>query len=328
MTSAEYAKRFVHPDDMHMVAEEVRRSRDTTDPHYSNQLDHRIIYADGTVGYITVRIFVQKDAAGKTVRTFGVNQDITKRKQTEEALRQLNEQLAQRTELAEARAKQLQALAVELIESEERERLRISRLLHDDLQQILVAARFHLQAAFKSLPPDLQIIERLLEQSISKSRFLSHELNPVSLHHSLANALERLIRQMSEQFGLDIRLNVNADPQIHDTLKVFIVRTAQELLFNIVKHAGVKTAQVALSASKNDLVVSVSDQGIGFNSDLLNSSTGLGLLSIRERAGHIGAQLDIESTPGQGSRFTLTIPIRLSEAEKNQMPADRQLTFW
>ena len=88
MSSAEYARRFVHPDDMHIVEEETRKAIEATDPHFSRQLEHRMLYADGTVGHITVRFFIVKDAQGKTVKTYGVNQDITERKLTEEALRQ------------------------------------------------------------------------------------------------------------------------------------------------------------------------------------------------------------------------------------------------
>jgi two-component system, cell cycle sensor histidine kinase and response regulator CckA len=91
MPSAEYARRFVHPDDGPMVGEEVRKAIEATDPHFSRQLEHRIMYADGTVGYISVRFFIVKNAQGRTVRTYGVNQDITERKRAEEALRKSEE---------------------------------------------------------------------------------------------------------------------------------------------------------------------------------------------------------------------------------------------
>jgi len=86
MSSKDYADRFVYPDDRRLVAEEVGKAIATTDPLYSRQLEHRILYADGTVGHISVRFNIIKDESGKTVKTYGINQDITERKQAEQAL--------------------------------------------------------------------------------------------------------------------------------------------------------------------------------------------------------------------------------------------------
>ncbi len=88
MSSADYARRFCHPDDAAMVGQEVRTAIEATDPNFDRQLEHRILYADGEVGHITVRFFIVKDEQGRTVRTYGVNQDITERKRAEEALQE------------------------------------------------------------------------------------------------------------------------------------------------------------------------------------------------------------------------------------------------
>ena len=93
MKSADYAKRFVHPDDAAVVGSEIRKSIESDDPNFSRQLEHRIIYADGETGYITVRFFIVKNERGKTVRTYGVNQDITERKLAEGKLRNSEERL-------------------------------------------------------------------------------------------------------------------------------------------------------------------------------------------------------------------------------------------
>ncbi|RJO66217.1 MAG: PAS domain S-box protein [Myxococcales bacterium] len=87
MSSADYARKFCHPDDMALVGKEVEAAIQATDPDFSRQLEHRIIYADGEVGHIAVRFFIIKDKEGRTVRTFGVNQDITERKLADQALR-------------------------------------------------------------------------------------------------------------------------------------------------------------------------------------------------------------------------------------------------
>lgn len=92
MSAEEYARRFVHPDDAYMVGEETKKIVATGDRHFSNQLEHRIIYADGGEGVISVRYYIEKDATGTTIKTYGVNQDITERKRIEEALREREEQ--------------------------------------------------------------------------------------------------------------------------------------------------------------------------------------------------------------------------------------------
>jgi len=261
-----------------------------------------------------------------------LEREIVERKRAEEALLKLNETLeqrvAERTELAEARAKQLQTLAVELIQAEERERQRFAYLLHDDLQQILASARFQLQTACRCLPPEpmLENVDRLLSDSIEKSRRLSHELSPAVLQHSgLVDSLRWVAQRTSEQFGLDVHLESDAEKQAeNESMKVFLFRCAQELLFNIVKHAKAKSARVELSSSDGNLVLSVIDQGIGFNPEILNSSiakAGFGLLTIRERARYVGGNLSIESSPGKGSRFTLTVPKSLPKADELQFPA-------
>ena len=86
-----YAREFVHPDDAHLVAEEVNRTIAATDPNYTRQIEHRIIRRDGEIRHIVVRIAITKDAEGRTVKTHGANQDITERKQAEYLLREEQE---------------------------------------------------------------------------------------------------------------------------------------------------------------------------------------------------------------------------------------------
>jgi PAS domain S-box-containing protein len=86
MSSAEYTQRFVHPDDMAIVGQEVQKAIETTDPNFNRQIEHRVIFGDGTIGHTTVRSFIAKNEQGQTIRIFGVNQDITDRKLAEEEL--------------------------------------------------------------------------------------------------------------------------------------------------------------------------------------------------------------------------------------------------
>lgn len=247
--------------------------------------------------------------------------DITKRKQAEKQLLELNENLEQkvkeRTGLAEARARQLRFLTVELIEAEEKERRRIAEVLHDDLQQILASAKLHLQGACDdfSAQPGLAKVEDLLKQSIEKSRNLSLELSPVAVYQSgLHKALKWLASRMKEQFGLDVHIEAADFSDVQDeSIRVFFFRAIQELLFNTAKHSGVKSALVKLSNSGagDQMAITVSDQGRGFNPEILDSAesvSGIGLLSLRERTKAMGGDMDIQSAPGKGSSFSVRIP--------------------
>ncbi len=94
MSSAEYARRFCHPDDLSVIGKEIQSMLETTDPNYSRQLEHRIIYNDGEIGYIAMRFFIVKDFQGSTVKSYGVTQDITERKRMETALEENERQLS------------------------------------------------------------------------------------------------------------------------------------------------------------------------------------------------------------------------------------------
>jgi len=100
LSSAEYAQRLVHPDDVPMVGAAIEKALASTDRHYSTQLEHRVIYADSGIGYISVEVHIDRDDQGKIVRYYGANQDITERRLAEEAVRASEAKLSEALKIA------------------------------------------------------------------------------------------------------------------------------------------------------------------------------------------------------------------------------------
>lgn len=116
MSSAEYAKRFVHPEDAATVGAEMAKSIQAADPGFTSQVDHRFLYADGGIGYVSVRFYIVKDAQGRTVWTYGINQDITERKQVENELSAKVKELGKITRIMEGREDKIIELKNEIKE--------------------------------------------------------------------------------------------------------------------------------------------------------------------------------------------------------------------
>jgi len=252
----------------------------------------------------------------------GVAIDITERKQAEELLRELTRTLeskvAQRTVELEHRARQLQKIMIELSETEDRERRRLAETLHDDLQQELAAAKFHVGLMRSQAKHDASLqataarIDHMLKDAIAKTRCLSHELSPTVMHHDdFAETLRWLANEVQARHGLVV--HVQAVGEVHtesEAIKSLLYRAAREMLFNVVKHGQVNEARIRIRQYGRCVCLAVSDPGRGFNPQELGASAGFGLLSIRERTELLGGRMKIKSAPGQGSTFSIVVPVR------------------
>jgi PAS domain S-box-containing protein len=278
-----------------------------------------LVFQDGTVKSILGQAMPLKNQEGKPQGGVAVLLDITAIKKAEETLRELNATLeskvAQRTVELQQRAKQLQKLALELSQAEERERRRIAVILHEDLQQQIAGAKFHLSLVRNRvqddrLRTDVAQVDELLKEAIEKSRTLSRDLSPAVLHmNDLAELLQWLANQVRGQQGLNVTVEVRGDMMLQsEALATFLFRAAQEMLFNIVKHAHVRAAAIRVRRIGRYAGVSVSDRGCGFDPQELKETSGIGLFSIRERTELLGGRLKVKSAKGQGSRFSIVVP--------------------
>lgn len=308
-------------------AEDLRRINADLDQvvaRRESQMIHefRVIRPDGQVRWVECRGNVTYDADGTPRRVVGVNVDITERKDAEAALQRWNETLearvAERTAVAEQRAAQLRVLASELTTAEERERRRVAKILHDHLQQLLVAARMRLTIVRRRVHDDhvLPMIQQtydLLDQCLAESRSLTVELSPPILYEAgLSAGLEWLARQMAEKHRLHVEVDAQAEAEPRcEAKRAFLFQAARELLLNVVKHGQTDAARVELKPLDDDrLQLVVADQGQGFDTSQLDASreasgSGFGLFSIRERLAVLDGHLEVTSTPGQGTRVVI-----------------------
>lgn len=324
MSSAEYANRFVHPDDLHLVSDEIRKVIESTDPDYNCQVEHRIIYADGQQGYINVRFYAIKDENGKTIKTFGINQDITEQKRTE-------------SELIRAKEK-----------AEESDRLKTA-FLHNISHEI----RTPLNAivGFSSLlsEPGLDenscksFTEMILKSSDHLLAIISDiidiaciEANTVKINKSNVS-LDQVINSLYEQYlpvaknkGLILRSGngIKEAETVIVTDKTRLIQILTNLLDNAIKYtpAGEVSFGYRYKPKEEMIEFYVSDTGIGIPPEhqgkifdrfyqaenpvsKMYEGTGLGLSISKAFAELLGGKISLSSKPSEGSCFCFTLPV-------------------
>ncbi|QDT88771.1 PAS domain S-box protein [Gimesia algae] len=208
----------------------------------------------------------------------------------------------------------------------QQERRQLANLLHDQLQQLLVGVRIHLEIAKNDTPVEAikQTLERadeLLSQGIELTRSLTAELNPVALHEEgLATALEWLSHRMKARYNLTVTLDLDrrANPR-NELIDIVLYECIRELLFNIVKHSQMTEAQVRMGLLSNqEIEIIVSDKGIGFDPQQfehqISDVGGIGLSNIEFRLSLIQGKFWLESSNGQGTIARISAPLELEES--------------
>lgn len=212
---------------------------------------------------------------------------------------------------------QLQMMAAELTLAEQRERHRLAVLLHDNLQQLLTAAKISTSIIERARPDAVPALSRelsgLIGECIKASRTLTGELSPPILREGgLVPALEWLARWVREKHGLEVVVMVHGEVEVdREDLNILLFQCVRELLFNIVKHAGVEHGFLEVDSDENEVIIRVSDEGTGFDPDSMlgcGAAEGFGVFAIRERLDILGGHMSVVSTPGKGCCFTLTAP--------------------
>lgn len=214
---------------------------------------------------------------------------------------------------------QIRKLLGRLIDVQEAERRRISRELHDDLNQKIATLSMNISQLKRNVPmPDGELIGELdqLRETASgltnEVRRLSHQLHPAVLEHlGLVKALESYIASFAHEEQIDVRLSAELpDERIPFQTSIGLYRVAVEALRNVARHSGARSAVVSLKRDSEFLELCVSDSGKGFDVEKFRQDGGLGLISIEERLRLLQGGCEIFSTPGRGTMLVARVPLR------------------
>ncbi|TGK19320.1 PAS domain S-box protein [Leptospira fluminis] len=272
----------------------------------SIEIMFRILAQDGRVLWFRniVRAVKEKGIFPKLI---GVMIDITEQKSVEEELRSSREQL--------------RALSARLQDAREDERIKISREVHDDLGQLLTALKIDISLLRGNLSNDakesarisreLKSMDGLVEKAIDSVRRIATELRPLVLEDlGFLEGIRWFGRDFQDRTGIFLSVEKKGnDEKFGKDISVALFRIFQETLTNVARHSGASNVRVSVEGSESDVVLTISDNGVGISETDLVSSKSLGLIGMRERAIFLGGELRIRSEQGGGTTISAKVPL-------------------
>ena len=286
----------IHADD---VARFQRTYTEAFERRESFQMEYRLRRRDGEYRWVLDQGVPSFNGDGVFVGYLGSATDVSEHKLAEEALSTMSRRL---------------------IAAQEEERARIARDLHDDIGQQVTLLLLEIEQVRQQRERQDQDDDGLLDTSAERLQYLArsiydltHRLHPTALELiGLVPALTGLARELSRP-GLTIGFTHDCVPAVLPTeITIGLFRIVQESLNNAIKHSGADHVSVKMRGEPDGVVVTVADEGVGFDADLLHSTKGLGLASMAERVALIGGSLKITSRAGRGTRLEIRAPLPAS----------------
>ena len=267
-----------------------------------------------------------RDETGQVVRSLAVSVDVTEKNRTQKDLeiakeklsrysQDLEKQVSRRTAQLEKAQANLKNLSKNIIASQEREKELVARELHDHLGQVLTALRIdavwlknHLAETAAGAADRAAKMSILIDKTIQDVRDMSYRLRPRVLDDlGLADALESLVSDFEKRSNVSCIFRQDHITEIDKTLATALYRIGQEAVTNAIRHAEATTIIVELRTDAQGLILSIEDNGIGFDPAKDTRQTGFGLKGMMERANLAGGWLDITSATGRGTRITCKV---------------------
>ncbi|SET02335.1 PAS domain S-box-containing protein [Oceanobacillus limi] len=243
---------------------------------------------DGTYYWVDTTIVPFLDEKRKPYQYLAIRSEVTKRKRVEEELKHT---------------------LTRIINVQEEQRKKLSREIHDGIGQNLYSHLITINRLSAEL--DHPLVEQMLEETtdlIQEVRDFSWELRPSVLDDlGLIPAIRSFLKRFSENYHIDVLFDCSLTQRLHNNTEITIYRIIQESLTNVRKYAKTDQASVVIREMEGIVRVTIEDKGIGFDEDKLDS--GVGLISMEERARSVDGELQIKSTPGKGTYVILEVPL-------------------
>ncbi|MBW2610299.1 MAG: response regulator [Deltaproteobacteria bacterium] len=339
MSSAEYARRFVHPEDMSVVEEENRKAIEASDPHFNRQLEHRILYGDGTVGHMAVRFFIVKDSQNRTVRTYGVNQDITERKRLEKEREKLETQIQQ--------SQKMESIGT------------LAGGIAHDFNNILFPMFGFLEIMLEDTPKDSPFRDSLnqvfsgakrardlVKQILAFSRQSDHARKPLKVQLVIKEVLKLIRSSLPSTIEIQQNISNQCGTVMGDYTKVHqIAMNLMTNAYHAMQETGgkleVTIEEVDLGAEEIKdpsmipgpyVCLTVADTGHGMDKAVMDrifdpyfttkekdKGTGLGLAVVHGIVKSYDGDIRVYSEPGKGSAFHVYLPVIQTPAETKKI---------
>ena len=324
MKPEEYAKRFLHPDDIPNVREETQKALETADPNYKIRTEHRIVYPDGTIGHVSVQIFIVKDSSGNTIKTYGVNQDITELKRLEE----------------------------EFIKSQKIESIgTLAGGIAHDFNNILTAILGNVMLAMVQVSPESEVFELLseAEKASKRAQALTKQLltfakggMPVKETSDIKDIIKEssLFVTRGAKSRCDFSIAEDLWPadvdtgQISQVINNIVINANQAMPEGGIIHIDAKNISINEESGREIkpgkyIRISIKDEGTGIAKKYLSkifdpyfstkqAGSGLGLATSYSIINNHGGLIRAESVMGAGTTFHIYLPASEKQVAKKE----------
>ena len=305
-----------HEDDRDKVRQAVNEAIEHGKDY---QAEFRIVRADGSVNWVCARGRVHLDEKQKAKRLTGISLDITARKEAEDLARRQRHELEQlrqqRTAFLEREVAERARLEREVIETCAREQRRIAYELHDGVGQQLVSIALSAKLLEEQLRPDRPIeaektsaIVQLANEAARQTRLTARTLEGTDGVGDLKTALESLAINISQNCRVKsvVKANGTSSP-VSAPVSAQLYRIAQEAMRNAIEHGAAREVLIQLTFGPGDMVLTVQDDGKGFNGKA--NGHGMGLRIMRYRAQCIGGSCEVHAGPSRGTIVHCRVPL-------------------